>query len=161
MQEQRKKSSNLFGIIVAVSVVVVLVVGMLVWRDWEAKHKDELKSFVVTTEPVVGAVNTRDEPMTSKPDPELPETPEALLTMAAEALKDEGFFTDEKANKGFRVYYLLGKALDCSCDVNKAEELCKNLRERSAKSNYGKWFVDGNLLAELDEKIKAAKETQT
>ena len=161
MQEQRKKSKNLFGIIVAVSVVVVLVVGMLVWSNWEKKHKDELRSFVVTTEPVVGAVASRDEPIASEPDPELPETPEALLAMAEEALKDEGFFKDEKANKGFRVYYLLGKALDCNCDVNKAEELCKTLKDRSAKSNYGKWFVDGNLLAELDEKIKAAKETQT
>ena len=158
MQEQRKKGRNLFGIVVAICVVVFLVVGMIVWRDWEAKHRRELRSFVVATEPVTGPVESSDEPTISKPSPELPKEPEALLAMAAEALKDEGFFESGSSGKGFRVYYLLKKALECNCDVQKAEELCKGLRERSAKSNYGVWHVSNDLLTELDATIKEARE---
>ncbi len=160
MQEQRgKKSRNLFSIIVAIVIVVALVVAIFVWRDWEAKHKNELRSFMVAPESVAGPIeSSADRPTPVKAAPELPEDPEALLAMAEDALKDEGYFESDRANKGFRVYFLLKKALECNCDVQKAEGLCDRLRECSAESNYGTWFVGKDLFAELDEKIETAKE---
>ena len=159
MQEQRKKSGNLFSIIVAIGVIVVLVIGILVWRNWEASHEDELKSFIVSTKPVAGPIETSSQSTVSVSRPDLPKEPEALLAMAEEALRDEGYFEDGDRNRGAHVYYLLKKALECDGDAQKVEELCQRLRECSAKSNYGDWFVSSHLFDELDEKIKEAKES--
>jgi hypothetical protein len=158
MQEQRRKSRSLFSIIFPICVVVVLIVGMIVWRDWAAKHKKELTSFVVPAEPIAEPIETTAESTPSVARPEMPEDPEALLSMAEEALEDEGYFESGSVSKGTHVCFLLEKALECNCDAQKAEELCQRLRERSAKSNYGSWFVSNAQFAELDEKIKAAKE---
>ena len=162
MQEQPKKSRNLFSIIVGICIFVVFVVGVIVWRNWEAKHREELKSSLIT-EPVVVSTEPETQTVTSVAERKLPEDPEALLSLAEEALKDEGYFESDNVSKsvskGFQVYHLLKKALDCNCDVQKAEELCQCLKECSEKSNYGTWFVSSDLFAELDEKIKEAKES--
>ena len=158
MQEQRKRSRSLFSIVFPICLVVVLIVGMIIWRDWAAKHKEELRSFIEPTESVAEPTETRDEPTTSVIEPEMSKDPEVLLSMVAEALEDEGYFERGIPSKGTHVCFLLEKALECNCDVQKAEELCQRLRERSAKSNYGTWYVNNAQFGELDRKIKAAKE---
>ena len=162
MQEQPEKKRNLFSIIVAICLVVGLVVGVVIWRNWEAKHKGELMSTVLTTRPPSTPPDTSSEPVKTA-DP-LPSDPKVLLTMAADALKDEGYFDEKSAavssDKGFHVYFLIKKALECGCDCEKAGDLCKNLKTRSKESNYGNWHVSNDLFTELDEKIKVAKETK-
>lgn len=162
MQEQRKKRS-LFSIIFPIVLIVVLVVGMVIWRNWETKHREELRASVLSTESVAERTEPRAESTTPVVRRELPEDPEVLLTMAEEALRDEGYFEEDSArkrvSKGSHVCFLLGKALECSCDVQKAEALCQRLKERSAESNYGTWYVSGDLLTQLDAKIKEAKES--
>ena len=160
MQEQRGKGRNLFSIVVAICVFVAFVGGVIVWRNWESKHKEELRSSLVT-EAIEGAAVSTSETTNTVAKRELPKEPETLLTMAEEALKDEGYFESDNVSKsvskGFQVYHLIKKALDCGCDVQKAEELCQSLKECSDKSNYGTWFVSSDFFAELDDKIKEAK----
>jgi len=164
MQQQHEKKRNLFSIIVAICLVVGLVVAIAIWRGWESKHKSELMSTVLTTRPASAPPETgSSEPVvTAAP---LPDDPKILLTMAEEALKDEGYFDEKSAavisGKGFHVYFLIKKALQCECDNQKADELCKCLKDRSKKSNYGNWHVSSDLFTELDETIGVAKETKS
>jgi hypothetical protein len=158
MQEQRKKGKNIFSIVVAAVVIVGLVIGVIAWQNWEKKHKKELRSFVTTAEQIAGYEEPPEESEPAKPKPKLPEDPNELLAMAGEALKDEGYFESGTKNKGFKVYLLLKKTLECDGDVEKVESLCKSLKDRSAKSDYGEWYVGSDLFEELDQKIDTAKQ---
>ena len=158
MQEPRKRSKT--GIIIAVGAAVVVIALMVVWQRYEAKHADELKSFVLSTD--VPETTAAEEPegqqqQTTKAARVIPEDPEKILAMAEEALKDEGYFDANSRGKGFHVYFLLKKCLDCDGDATRVENLTKQLKELSDQG-YGPWHVESADLAELDGKIKSAKE---
>ena len=153
MQEKRKRSKA--SIIIAAAAVVLLIAVMVVWRQYEAKHKDELEASVLTTD--VSQVPIEEEPEPAKPARVIPDDPEKLIVMVEDALKDEGYFEEHQRGKGFHVYFLLKKCLDCEGDPGKVEGLAKRLKERSGQG-YGPWRVDSADLTDLDDRIEAAKQ---
>lgn len=157
MQEKRKRSKT--SIIIAVAAVVLLIVVMVVWRQYEAKHKDELEASVLTTDVSQAPIEEEPEPEPATPKQVIPDDPDKLLVMAEEALKDEGYFEKirRERGKGDHVHFLLKECLRCDGDPGKVEELAKRLKERSAEG-YGPWRVDSAGLADLDDRIKAAKQ---
>ncbi len=158
MQEKRKRSKA--SIIIAVVAVVLLIAVMVIWRQYEAKHKDELQASVLTTDVSKAPIEEDEpEPEPAAPKQVIPDDPDELLVMAEEALKDEGYFEKigRERLKGDHVHFLLDKCLTCDGDPGKVEELAKRLKERS-KEGYGPWRVDSAALADLDDKIEAAKQ---
>ncbi len=157
MQEKRKRSKT--SIIIAAVAVVLLIVVMVVWRQYEAKHKDELEASVLTTDVSQAPIEEEPEPEPAKPKQVIPEDPDELLVMAEKALKDEGYFEEigRERGKGDHVHFLLSKCLDCDGDPGKVEGLAKRLKERSDQG-YGPWHLDSADLADLDDRIKAAKQ---
>ena len=158
MQEKPKRNKT--GIIIAAVVVVLMVVLMIVWQRYEAKHKAELESSVLTADLSQISAADKSEPRpqsAQKPIRVIPDDSEKLLTMAEEALADEGYFEGQNIGKGFHVYFLLKKCLDCDGDPGKVEGLVKRLKDLSDES-YGTWHVDPANLTDLDEKLVAAKQ---
>lgn len=157
MQEKRKRSKA--SIVIAAAVVVLLVVVMVVWRQYEAKHKNELQASVLTTDVSQAPIEEQPEPEPAIPKQVIPDDPDKLLVMAEEALKDEGYFEKigRERGKGDHVHFLLNKCLTCEGDPGKVEGLAKRLKERSDEG-YGPWRVDSAALADLDDKIEAAKQ---
>ncbi len=158
MQEKRKRSKA--SIIIAAAAVVLLIVVMVVWRQYEAKHKDELEASVLTTDVSQAPIEEDEpEPEPARPEQVIPDDPDELLVMAEDALKDEGYFEKigRERGKGDHVHFLLKECLTCEGDPGKVEELAKRLKERSAEG-YGPWRVDSAALADLDGRIKAAKQ---
>ena len=170
MQEKRKRNPT--GIIVAVATVIVVVILMVVWGKYEAKHKEELKTSLLTTAKLdVSKEDPSSEPIeeVEKPRRVIPDDPEKILVMVEEAFKDEGYFDQGDILKGFHVYSLLKKCLDCKADCDKVAELdCKTdcdkvaelvnrLKERSSKT-YGAWHVERDLLVDLDDSLTKARE---
>ena len=158
--QQKKKKRNITGIIVAAVCVAAMVVMMIVWQEYESKHKAELKSSMLTSD--VTKIVTPEpvgERETSKPEKRLtiPDDPEQILVMANDALADEGYFKPNYLTKGFHVYTLLTKCLECGGDTDKVSEMAKRLKERSDEG-YGPWHVEGRNLTSLDEKIAVAKQ---
>jgi hypothetical protein len=153
MQEKRKRSKA--SIIIAAAAVVLLIAVMVIWRQYEAKHKDELEASVLTTD--VSQVPIEEEPEPAAPARVIPDDPEKLIVMVEDALKDEGYFEEHQRGKGFHVYFLLKKCLDCEGDPGKVEGLAKRLKERSGQG-YGPWRVDSADLTDLDDRIEAAKQ---
>jgi hypothetical protein len=158
MQEKRKRSKT--SIIIAVVAAVLLIVMIVVWRQYEAKHKDELQASVLTTDVSQAPIEEDEpEPEPAVPKQVIPDDPDELLVMAEEALKDEGYFEKigRERGKGDHVHFLLKKCLDCEGDPGKVQELAKRLKERSDEG-YGPWRVDSAALADLDERVEAAKQ---
>jgi hypothetical protein len=155
MQEKRKRSKA--SIIIAAAAVVLLIAVMVIWRQYEAKHKDELEASVLTTDVSQVPIEEEPEPEPAKPARVIPDDPEKLIVMVEDALKDEGYFEEHQRGKGFHVYFLLKKCLDCEGDPGKVEGLAKRLKERSGQG-YGPWRVDSADLTDLDDRIEAAKQ---
>ena len=156
MQQKRKRSKS--SIIIAVVAAVLVIALIVVWRQYEAAHKEELKASMLTTDRSQVAAEEEEEaaPEPTKPARVIPEDPEQILVMAEKALKDEGYFETHERGKGFHVYFLLKKCLGCDGDPIRVEGLAKRLKELSGK-DYGPWHVESSDLADLDEKIEAAK----
>ena len=156
MQQQRNKSKS--GIIIIAVVAVVLIAIMIVWQRYEAAHRDELKASVLTTD-VSELPSSNEEPQQpAKPARVIPNEPDKLLVMAEDALKDEGYFEENARGKGFHVYFLLKKCLDCKGSPDEVEPLAKRLKARSDQDGYGPWHVESADLADLDERINTAKQ---
>lgn len=157
MQQNRKTSKSTF--IVAGVVVVVMVAIMIIWSQYESKHKAELKASVLTTD--TSKLSTppvlESEPEEATPKRVIPDDPEELLVMVEEAFEDEGYFEAQDTSKGMHVYFLLKKCLTCDGDPGKVEGMAKRLKELSDES-YGPWHVDSSILTDLDGKIAAAKQ---
>ena len=153
MQEKRKKNKT--GVIIVVASVVVVVVLMIVWQKYEDKNKARLRASRLTVDvpdTVIADPGTRAE----KPAAVIPDDPEEILSMASEALEDTGYFEPGDLTKGFRVYGLLKKCLECDGDPDKVAELTVRLKERSAEG-YGAWHVKRSNLDDLDDRIEKAK----
>ena len=155
MQEKRKRSKT--GIIIVVSTVVAVVILMIVWQQYEAKHKQALRSSLLTADVPNAATAQEPERRPAKPKRIIPDDPDKILVMAEEALGDEGYFGQGDLLKGFHVYSLLKKCLNCGGDTDKVEELAKRLKERSSKT-YGAWHVERDVLADLDDRLEKAKQ---
>ena len=155
MQEKRKRSKA--SIIIAVAAVVLLIVVMVVWRQYEAKHKDELEASVLTTDVSQVPIEEEPEPEPAKPARVIPDDPEKLIVMVEEAFKDEGYFDQGDILKGFHVYSLLKKCLDCNANCDKVAEMVNRLKERSSKT-YGAWHVERDLLVDLEDSLNKARE---
>ena len=154
MQKKRKK--NRTGIIIVGAAVVLMVALMIVWQQYESKNKARLKASLLTADvPDTAIVDTG--PRAEKEEATIPDDPEEILAIAAEALEDAGYFKPGDLIKGFRVYVLLKKCLDCNGDPDKVAELAMRLKERSAEG-YGPWRVESNNLDDLDNRIKKAKQ---
>ena len=165
MQEEPKNSvmpakpkRNMTGIIIAAVCVVLMIALMIVWRQYEARHEGELKASLLTsdTSKLSTAPAVTDTQTTAKPKRVIPDDPQQLLVLAEKALTDEGYFSPEDSAKGFHVYFLLKKCLDCSGSAEKVEVLSRQLVERS-EQGFGPWHVDSGDLADLNERIEKAK----
>lgn len=155
---QQKRRVNVTTIIVAGVAVVAMVVLMVVWQQYEAKHRRELESSLRTTDLSNLEKAVESEPVeTESKRIVIPEDPEKILAMAEEAFKDEGYFEPDYLLRGFHVCSLLKKCLDSGGDAGKVEELAKRLKDRSSKT-YGAWHVESNILADLDDSIRKAKQ---
>ena len=157
MQKKRRSKSSIIAVIV---VAVVMIAMMVFWRQYESKHEGELRSSLLTTavpDALPEGTTANLEPTKTKPRRVIPDEPEKILAMAEEAFADEGYFEPNDSFKGFHVYSLLKKCLDCNGDPDKVEEIAKRLKERSSKT-YGKWYIERDLLVDLDESIKKSKE---
>ena len=155
---QQKRKTNVTGIIVAVAAVVVMVVLMVVWRQYETKHKRELESSLRTTDLSNLEKVIESEPVeTESQRIVIPDDPGEILAIAEEAFKDEGYFEPDYLLRGFMVCSLLKKCLNCGGDAVKVEELAKRLKDRSSKT-YGAWYIEGDILADLDDSIRKAKQ---
>ncbi len=159
MQEKRGRSKS--NIIVVVVVAVVMIAMMVFWQQYESKHKGELRSSLLTStvpsaEVDIETIEGLETPI-AKPKRIIPDEPEKILIMAEEAFADEGYFEPNDSFKGFHVYSLLKKCLNCNGDPDKVEEIAKRLKERSSKT-YGAWYIERDLLVDLDESIKNSKE---
>ena len=155
MQEKRKRSKT--GIIIVVATVVAVVILMIVWQQYEAKHEKALRSSLLTADVPDTATAQGTERRPTKPKRIIPDDPDKILVMAEEVLGDEGYFGPSDLLKGFHVYSLLKKCLNCDGDADKVEELAKRLKERSSKT-YGAWHVERDILADLDDRLEKAKQ---
>ncbi len=158
MQEKRKRNPT--GIIVAAATIIVVVILMVVWGKYEAKHKEELKSSLLTTAKLdVSTEDPSSDPIEEVEEPRrvVPDDPEKILVMIEEAFKDEGYFDQGDILKGFHVYSLLKKCIECNADCDKVAELVNRLKERSSKT-YGAWHVERDLLVDLDDSLTKARE---
>ncbi len=156
---QAKRKRNKTGIIIAAATIILVVVLMIFWGKYEAEHKAELSSSLLTTDKLDVLM---DEPSERPTEPEkprriIPDDPEKILAMAEEAFDDEGYFEPDDILKGFHVYSLLKKCLNCNGDCDKVAEMAKRLKERSAKT-YGVWHVERDLLVDLEDSIEKAKQ---
>jgi len=159
MREKPKRSKS--SIIIVGAVVVVMIAMMVLWQQYESKHKEELRSFLAPTAEPEGEINMEVaedlETRPTKPKRIIPDDPEKILIMAEEAFADEDYFEPDDTFKGFHVYSLLKKCLNCNGDPDKVEEIATRLAERASKT-YGAWYVESDLLVDLNESIKKSKE---
>lgn len=157
MQQKPKRSKT--GIIIVAVCVLIMIAGMIIWSQYEAKNKDRLEASLLTSD----TAQLSTPPPVSDSEPVVQskrttsEDPSELLTIAEKALADEDYFAPNEEGKGFHVYFLLKKCLNCSGDVEKVAVLAKKLKERSDEG-YGPWHVDSSDMADLNSKIQAAQQ---
>ena len=154
MQKKRKKNKT--GIIIVGAAVVLMVALMIIWQQYESKNKARLKASLLTADVPDTAIQDTG-PRAEKQKAVIPDDPEKILVIAAEALEDAGYFKPGDFTKGFRVYVLLKKCLNCNGDPDKVAELAMRLKERSAEG-YGAWHVERSNLDDLDSRIEKAKQ---
>ncbi|MBD3181682.1 hypothetical protein GF312_05270 [Candidatus Poribacteria bacterium] len=155
LQKEKKSKTNY---IIVAGVLVFLIIAVFVWRNYEAKHKSELSAARLTTDlSKLEPVDDRSQPKVTKKARVIPKDPEKLLAMTEKALEDKDYFDPGDTNKGFHVYFLLKKCIECNADHDKVVKLADQLKKRSSEG-YGAWYVNSSDLADLDKRIKSAQQ---